>query len=161
MASLHFPRIDSPSVVVRTNYPAALTSTSKTYSPDQKGCLIRYYEALKIGVTTGGHYSIRSNSSVDMYGYIYNGTFDPFEPSRNLIAHNGEGCGNGQFGLRLPLSSSTAYILVATTAKAMRTGSFTIIVSGPASVHMNRTSEFLECTANATWKNSLREKLSE
>ena len=155
MTFLHSYHVDTPSARVESTYSSSLTSTSDTYSRKQEACAYYFYEALKIGVTTGGHYSIRSNSSVDMYGYIYNGTFEASEVSRNLMAQDDDRCGKNQFGMQLFLLSNTAYILVATTANAGVTGSFTIIVSGPASVHMNRTSECLECTANATWKHSL------
>ena len=73
-----------------------------------------------------------------MYGYIYNGTFDPFEPSRHLMRENDDECGNRQFGFRLFLPSKAAYSLVATTFRIKDTGAFTITVSGPSSVTLER-----------------------
>ncbi|CAF1020086.1 unnamed protein product [Adineta steineri] len=96
-----------------------------------------YYETIEINVVTDGFYIIASNSSVDIYGYVYNNSFNPFNPSVNLILSNIFGCGAG-FQLTVNLVVNITYILVVTSWKENMTGSFSIIVSGPTNTSVTR-----------------------
>ena len=98
--------------------------------------MLNYYEAIKINVYTSGNYSIRSNSSLDTFGYLYIDTFDPTFTSSNLLQFNDDGAGSGQFLLSSVLQTMIDYILVATTYPASSTGPFSVIVQGPAAVSL-------------------------
>ena len=127
-------------VVGRTIYSSVLSNTSASYcreDPCPNG--LCYYEALKITVSTAGNYTIRSNSSMDTYGYIYNNTFDTSYPSRNMLQFNDEDADAQQFLLSMWLQTMITYIVVATTYGASVTGSFSIIVQGPAVVSLSLT----------------------
>ena len=90
-------------------------------------------------VSTSGNYTIQSNSSIDTYGYIYNNTFNPANRTLNMLQSNDDGAGNTQFLLSLWLQTMTNYIVVATTYSAITTGSFFVIVQGPAAVSLALT----------------------
>ena len=119
-------------------YLSTLTSTSSSYCRVEScpGGLY-YYETIKINVYTSGNYSIRSNSSLDTFGYLYNSTFDLTYPSENLLQSNDDGSGSRQFLLSQVLQTMNDYILVATTFDPAITGVFAIIVKGPAAVSLS------------------------
>jgi hypothetical protein len=76
-----------------------------------------------------------------VYGYIYEGSFDPFNPFTNLISEGDEGCGFNRLGLVVDLHVNVTYILVVTTLSQRETGSFSIIASGSTKVHLKRISK--------------------
>ena len=78
-----------------------------------------------------GTYYIRSNSNIDTYGYIYNGSVDATYPNQNLLDYSDDGGTNHQFMIIITLKSMTKYILVVTTSYIEVTGPFSIIGSGP------------------------------
>ena len=119
-------------------YSSALTSTSSSYCRVEPcpGAL-NNYEMIKINVYVPGSYSIRSNSSLDTFGYLYNSTFDLSYPSENLLQSNDDGSGSRQFLLSQVLQTMNDYILVATTFDPAITGAFSIIVQGPAAVTLS------------------------
>jgi len=124
-------------------YSSALTASSQIYS--KTGCDLSnyYYEAMQVKVIHTGSYSFSSNSTFDTHGYIYNNNFDPFNPDRNLYAQSGNRCPNGQFGIITYLQMNTIYILIVTTSSPDMTGPFSIFVSGPNNVILNRMGEYL------------------
>jgi len=71
---------------------------------------------------------------MDTYGYFYNNAFDPSYPSQSLITSDDDSGGNRQFQIRGSLQSGHKYILVVTTDGSSITGSFSVRVTGPASV---------------------------
>ena len=121
-----------------TNYSSVLTNTSATYRRAGSGTnYLHYYEALKITVYTAGNYTIRSSSRLDTFGYLYNNTFDPTYPSRNMLQYDDQSAWAYQFLLSMYLQTLTNYIVVATTYDALATGSFSILVQGPATVNIS------------------------
>ena len=56
-----------------------------------------------------------------------------------MLRSNDDGAGANQFLLSMYLQTMNDYILVATTFGASVTGSFTIIVQGPAAVNISLT----------------------
>jgi hypothetical protein len=99
------------------------------------------YETIQVSVTVNGSYSLNSDSSVDLYGYVYRNSFDPLKPSENkLIEDDQSGCAV-QFKLVLHLQIDTTYILVVTTYHPGVTGALSIVASGPNNVTFKRTSE--------------------
>ena len=84
-------------------------------------------------MSVDGCYGFKSNSSIDMYGCLYGSNFDPTNSNNNLIKSDDDLGGNQQFYFRISLQSDN-YTLVATTYFMRVTGSFSIIVTGPANV---------------------------
>ena len=121
-------------------YLSELTADSQTYSRD---CRISnyYYETIQVNVNETAYYSIESNSSVDTFGYIYEDSFNPFNPSENLLSQSNDQC-NDQFKLVTNLQVSSTYVLVVTTFGPNVTGEISIIVSGPNNVSFNPISEY-------------------
>ena len=125
-------------VSVRTIYSSVLSNTSTSYcrvDPCSNGSY--YYQALQITVNTAGNYTIRSNSTLDTFGYLYNNTFYQTHTSLNMLQFNDDRGGADQFLLSMYLQTMTTYIIVATTFRASVTGSFTIIVQGSAVVYIS------------------------
>jgi hypothetical protein len=86
-----------------------------------------------VNVDEDGYYTLtsKSESYMDLYGYLYTDNFNPNNPSMNLLLENNYGCGYSQFKLTAHLESYTDYILVVTTYSQNTTGAFSILVSGP------------------------------
>ncbi len=55
-----------------------------------------YYVTQQLIVSVSGYYSFTSSSSFAAYGFIYSNSFNPSNPSLNLVAQ-GESDANGQF----------------------------------------------------------------
>ncbi len=71
---------------------------------------------------------------MDTYGCFYDDSFDPSNPSRNLITCNDDSAGSTQFQINVTLQSGGTYVLAVTTYSAAGTGNFSIRAAGPASV---------------------------
>ncbi|CAF5034304.1 unnamed protein product, partial [Rotaria socialis] len=64
-----------------------------------------YYDAIQITVYTSGAYTFTSKSYFGAVGYLYESSFDPSNPSNNLI-HFGDVVGiNGEFEIDVSLSN--------------------------------------------------------
>ncbi|CAF3863381.1 unnamed protein product, partial [Adineta steineri] len=120
---------DTSSVVQSVVYSSVLTTDNQMYSP-RCDRLNYYYETIQISVLTDGFYMIASNGSVPTYGYIYKDSFDPFNPSMNLIPWSWESCSYTTFRLEVDLLVNVKYILVMTTYYPDETGSFSVIIPG-------------------------------
>jgi hypothetical protein len=96
-----------------------------------------YYHAVEVRVNTTGTYTFKSSSSVDTYGYLYQGNFYPSYPSYNIVTRDDDSAGGGQFQLTASLRSDITYILVFTTFSERTTTAFSIIASGPDDVFFN------------------------
>lgn len=124
-------------------YSSELTESSGTFIPATCDRLKYYYEAVQVNVLGADCYSLSSNSTIDIYGYIYNGTFDPFNPSQNLFLQNNNNMNGTQFKLITSLLINTTYVLVVTTLHVNVTARFSVLVSGSNNVGFNRISEYL------------------
>ena len=78
-----------------------------------------------------------------MYGYMYQHSFDPSQPSGNLLKENDKKCSETQLALNASLLNNVTYILVVTTVVPGRTGAFTIETSGASNITFTRLSEFV------------------
>jgi hypothetical protein len=124
-------------------YSSALTANSSMYSPTGCGPSDYYYEAIEVNVVKTSCYSFDSNSSINTVGYIYKHNFNPFTPSQNLIWRIDANFNNTQLKVNANLQVGTKYILVVTTSSPNVTGAFSIVVSGPNNVSLNRIGEYL------------------
>jgi hypothetical protein len=96
-----------------------------------------YYDPIKIDISQDGIYQFQNISSLDMDGYLYENSFNSTNVYSNLMNYDDGSGGNFQFSVQISLTSSNSYILVATTFYPFTTGSFSIEVTGPATVNFN------------------------
>jgi hypothetical protein len=75
---------------------------------------------------------------MDTYGFLYNDSFNPIYPYRNLVMNDDDGAGNRQFRLTTCLDANSTYILVVTTFERLESGPFSIFTSGPNDVRLSR-----------------------
>jgi hypothetical protein len=115
-----------------------LTTGMERYSRDQCQASNYHYQALKIHVDTNAFYKFSSNSSIHMYGYLYHDTFNPFDPSRNLLVENDNMCNKKQISFEFSLFTHATYVLVVTTQVSGRTGAFMTQVVGSGNITFNR-----------------------
>ena len=78
------------------------------------------------------------HSSMDTYGYIYDGSFNPAVPTNNLLALDDNSGGNYQFLFGNVFPSLANWILVVTTFSPNVTGAFSITATGPAFLNFSR-----------------------
>ncbi len=119
------------------SYVSVLYSTSPIYrrpTGDTEGYY--YYEAIVVTVSGGGNYSFTSSSSLDTVGYFYDTSFDPYNPSVNLVTSDDNSGIETQFRIEVVLQPGRTYILVVTTSQVSLTGLFWITARGPASVSL-------------------------
>jgi hypothetical protein len=101
-----------------------------------------YYVAFEINVVVASNYSFSTESKINTYGYIYNNTFHPDNPSLNLLKEDGNSGGNGQFKLTVFLQPWISYILVVTTSSYNATDRFLIVASGPTTVALRHIRKY-------------------
>ncbi|CAF1199514.1 unnamed protein product [Adineta steineri] len=131
-----FKRIND-STVTESIYSSVLTVNSQMYSREC-GKSNYYYETIEVNVSKVGNYSFGSYGINNTYGYIYNNSFNPFNPAENLIFDDGFGCDNYKFHLKVYIQPNITYILVVTTFYPNVKGNFSVHVTGPGSVILNR-----------------------
>ncbi|CAF5064416.1 unnamed protein product, partial [Rotaria magnacalcarata] len=98
-----------------------------------------YYQAIDIIVNITGNYTVKSNSTIDTFGYLYIYSFNKTKLSINQVTKNDDKSGSLQFTLISALQSGVRYIVIVTTYSPDVRGPFSITVSGPATVgfHVN------------------------
>ena len=126
---------------MQSTYESELSATTDRYSRDQCQSSNYYYQALEMKIETSGIYRFQMNNANRMLGYLYQDTFNPLDPSINLLSESGRECNGYQLWMNTSLLSNTTYILVATTDVPGRTGEFTIRSFGTANIAFSRISE--------------------
>jgi hypothetical protein len=96
-----------------------------------------------VKVIESGYYSFCSYSAIDTNEFIYKNTFNPLNPSENLLHAEDDSGSDLQFRLNIRLSGGMTYVLVMTTYQLKETGAFSISVQGPNKVILNRLSEYI------------------
>lgn len=89
-----------------------------------------FYEAIEIHVTKTSNYTILSSSTLGLYGYLYNKTYNPSFPDENLLLSSLADVDVGQFGLTLILEANNSYILVVTSAVENSIGAYLLTAVG-------------------------------
>lgn len=79
-------------------------------------------------VSASATVTLISNSTEDMYGYLYNNTFNPLYPQLNLLSEDDDGASNDQFYIQMALDPYVSYVLVVTTFSANVTAPFEVSV---------------------------------
>ena len=89
-------------------------------------------------ISSSDFYTFESSSvsSLDTYGCLYSGSFNPSYPSRNQLICNDDGGAGLQFKFIQYLSSYETYILIVTTSSTYQTGSYSVSTTGPAYASM-------------------------
>jgi hypothetical protein len=128
-------------VNIQLIYSSRLTDDSPTYYRD---CEVPkcHYETLEMYVATKGVYVLWSESNIPTYGYIYKNDFNALKPSENFLLQHDGYCNDGQFKLIIDLEINTRYVLVVTTHRPNTIGNFSISISGPTNVTLNRISKY-------------------
>ena len=129
------------SPIIQSTYSSELSTTSATFSRTDCAAFAFYYEALQFTLTVNGSFAFYSESEMDTIGSIHEESFNPLNPSVNLIASANNEFQRGQLGLRIFTQVNRTYILVVTTELLVERGNFTIIVFGPAHVELKRISK--------------------
>ncbi|CAF1044965.1 unnamed protein product [Adineta steineri] len=130
---------------VQLVYRSILTKDTETYSR-VCGRTGYYYETIEMNVSNSHMYRFDSNSSIILYGYIYENNFNRFNPTLNLITQSNYSCGGYQFELTAYLHFNITYILVLTTFHSNIQGSFQLIIYGSNNITLNRTiSNHVDC----------------
>jgi hypothetical protein len=106
-----------------------------------------------VNISKAGDFIIKSQSSINTYGYLYESNFDPIDTSLNLFMEDDNSGSNEQFKMTAFLQPSTIYVLLATTFSPHVMGKFSIIASGPSSISLTHVSSYR--TTTETSKNSM------
>jgi hypothetical protein len=125
---------------VETQFEAILDGSLSFFRPNwnQEGEF--FYSLIEIQPSESGLYDILNPSSNltltnDPYVYLYEESFDPQNPSINLIAQDDDSGGGLLFRLNdIEMFNTITYFMVATSYQPSATGTFDIIVSGVGSV---------------------------
>ena len=126
------------SLDLRATYTSELTEETQVY-PRICGKGNYHYETIEIHIKSSGSYTFDTNSSILLYGYLYKNNFDPSYPNENLLIESEFSCDTYHFELGDYLEANRVYILVVTTFHPNVRGSFTLLVTGPHNLTLNRT----------------------
>lgn len=128
------------SSVIQWTNSSTLAKNSQMYSQDCNWENF-FYEAFEIKVPENRYYTIWSSSNIDTYGYIYENSFDPLNPTENLLIKDDDGESNDQFKFEIPLYDDITYILVVTTYHPQIIGDININILGLKNVTVKRLSK--------------------
>ena len=128
-----------------SSYGGVLTFNSPVFDrPEGNIDYYYHFQALQVTVSTSGTYIFTSNSDIDTRGYFYQTSFDPSDPTMNLVIEDDDSSSYLQFRIQVYLQSGRTYILVVTTHREYAVGSFSVSAIGPASV------SFMSITASTS-----------
>lgn len=119
-------------------YNWTLSANSPTFGRPNGNGSGYFYETFTVNISLPGIYRFQSSGRMHCYGLLYDDTFDPLRPSRNLLASDGENTDRSHFEINASLQAQRTYNLVVTTHGESMTGEFSIIASGPAQVTLDR-----------------------
>jgi len=68
---------------IQSNYSSELTNNSRKHTSFNCRPLDHYYEALEINVNTSGFYMFSTESSLNIFGYLYEYEFNPYDSIDN------------------------------------------------------------------------------
>ena len=126
---------------IQSAYSSTLSDASPSFPLTFCAAQAFHYEALQLTVPVNGSFAFQIQGVKDTIGMIYEHAFDPSNPSEKLATSDKNSCPKDQFSIRISLKVNTTYILVVTTEPTMDRGNFTVIVSGPANVRIQRISK--------------------
>ena len=136
---------------IQSIYSSTLTKDTRTFSRIC-GRTNYHYETIQVTVQENSTYRFDSSSSIVIYGYIYEHSFDPFNPAENLLAQSNYSCTGFHFQFTTYLQVNKMYVFVVTTFAPGIQGPFSVFVYGPNNVSLNRTSEYCKIIVSLVWK---------
>lgn len=115
-------------------FNGSLTSSSTNYSKTGVGSTDYYYQAMHVTNYIRGMYTFRSDSTMNSYGALYDGDFDPRNPGQNKIESDDYSAGNQQFLIAHFLETNMTYTLIYSTQLEKVTGDYKIVSTGAGSL---------------------------
>ena len=79
---------------------------------------------------------------MNTYVYVYEDTFDPFDPNRNQMSNDDAHCSSEQLWFHRFLRKNATYVLVTTRSSESPAGPFSITTLGETIVSFVRLSKF-------------------
>jgi hypothetical protein len=96
-----------------------------------------FYDELTFTVDVTGTYTLAATGPGDLYGLLYEGTFDPANPCANFVTANDDGNGGLDPLINVNLVAGTTYILVTSTFGGNVQSDYTWTFSGPGNLLAN------------------------
>ena len=118
------------STIIRSIYSNALTNRSPLFTRLNQQNNSFYYQSIQLFVRKSAVYTVSSGASIYLHCSLYNNSFNPNNPSNNLITFASHSDTNRNPSFSTYLNTGVTYILVVTTVNPYVTGSFNITVSG-------------------------------
>ncbi|CAF5062968.1 unnamed protein product [Rotaria magnacalcarata] len=146
--------------MINTTVYSALSLANPRYARPDTSNSTYYYDTFNVKTNITGLYTIASNSAIDTYGFLYNGSFFPNSPTRNLVISDDESGGNAQFRLSVYLQSYAQYVLVVTTYYGNVFGPYMVMTSGLGHVHILRTTATITTQITSTATSVINTKTS-
>ena len=131
-----FHCLATPTFTVSSTVNGSLTNGSAEFVRPNGFGTRYYYHAYTVTVSTAGTYSFTTASSIDTYGLLYDGTFNPSNSASSLLMSNDDGGIGLQFKITTLLESNKTYTLVVTTHGSSVVGSYSLIASGPVQLSL-------------------------
>ena len=78
--------------IIQSNYSSELTNNSRKHRSFNCRQLGHYYEALEINVNISGFYMFSTESSLNIFGYLYEYEFNPYDSIDNSFVRNDDSC---------------------------------------------------------------------
>ena len=121
---------------IQSFYTSALTSNSLTFCRvgTCASTIFFRYQPIGLMTTMAGLYAIRSNSSLDTVGFLFDTAVIQIADGSEAIRSNDDDGGDSQFLILMSLQAMFNYTLVVTTYNPNVTGPFLVSAGGNASV---------------------------
>ena len=128
--------------MIQSNYSSELNNKSSKHTSFNCRPLDHYYEAFEINVNTSGFYIFSTESSLNVFGYLYEYEFNPYDSIDNSLTQSDDFCYNGQLKIIAYLKSNITYTLIITTQYAYvnQQGPFALFVKGPNAIEIKQMS---------------------
>ena len=127
----------------QTKYSSNLSVNSHKCNHNKECRLLNFYcEMIEIHTKEEGLYTITSDSTKDLVGYIHKNNFTLFDLNINKIGSDYNSHDNNQFKITLYRQANISFLLIVTTTQEFEQGDFSITVHGPSTVSIRHQSKF-------------------
>lgn len=114
-----------------TNLASTWTNASRRYARTSGSSGLHFYETFQVTVPVNGSYMFTSDSAIDTYGCLHNGSFSPEAPAENRLSCDDNSAGIGSFRIIAYLEYYVTYVILATTFRENTVGEYMLSVCGP------------------------------
>lgn len=130
--------LEATTPIIPTSSSGELSTSSPIfYRPGSPGPEFYYFQAFQVTATLPGEYKFTTSSSFDTRGYFYQTSFDPSDPTVNLMVQDDDSGTGLQFRIQAYLQAGQTYVLVVTTHREYITGNFSVLATGPTTLTIN------------------------